>query len=716
MSVRATQGGYTFRIDANASGFAFSGLQRFPNVQTPEYTVWVSGTLYQAMRQDGVITHSGTNLRVIMDSITDSLCQSGVASGGTIFFKEGLYLPTARFDVPNDDTLAAQYASLSGNCSITIKGEDRDRTIIRCTVENSHIFQPRTSRFRLENMTLDGSGISASCISTDYGIHVEVDHCRFMRYGHGDPTVSGSLGSSGWYGFAIWLGNNTAGGSGMWLSGVHSFRITDNIFEMANSAAEDCCPTCTDWGIVSHNTFNKTYADDQGWGGSQLTGGSARNWVATNNTFTRHSGNQLCITKELNGDEKNITIANNNIINGRVLVGFSSLGNEGISMREVNITDNIIRGGNITVQGPDTNSFGSGISDSAVWRDYVQNVVVQGNVIDSSYFKGIKLYRCEFVTVKNNYMRNSNMAGSAITGTDLGLINAEQTFNCVIEDNTLVMDDNRTAYGIRWISGTNLRISNNHIKNTTTSGNASYIDGGVSNIATTFVEDMSAEVLPTRRKTGILNPFAATGTSNLGTGILSQRFSTDSIGTGTFSTTTYVSGEAVRTITTGASGGSVAGWRYVTDLLRRDAYPKLTVRFSTDQLTNTRFGAFFASNSSVAPISGGSADPMSGRNGIGFWYDRAVSANIRSIRNSGVSASTVADILGNTAWDTNMHTFSVYGDNVNSKWILEYDYKRIEYSTTIPMFNSQMGFFVYMESHSGVASTGNMSVIKLETN
>ena len=46
MSVRATQGGYTFRIDANASGFAFSGVQRVPQADDAKYIVWESGGTY----------------------------------------------------------------------------------------------------------------------------------------------------------------------------------------------------------------------------------------------------------------------------------------------------------------------------------------------------------------------------------------------------------------------------------------------------------------------------------------------------------------------------------------------------------------------------------------------------------------------------------------------------------------------------------------------
>ena len=62
MSVRATQGGYTLRIDANASGFAFSGFQRLPTPTDPTYVVWVSGSLCQTMNTiRGIVEYSGTD-------------------------------------------------------------------------------------------------------------------------------------------------------------------------------------------------------------------------------------------------------------------------------------------------------------------------------------------------------------------------------------------------------------------------------------------------------------------------------------------------------------------------------------------------------------------------------------------------------------------------------------------------------------------------------
>ena len=60
MSVRATQGGYTLRIDANASGYAFSGFQRLPTMADARYVVWTSGSLYQAMNTaTGLVESSG---------------------------------------------------------------------------------------------------------------------------------------------------------------------------------------------------------------------------------------------------------------------------------------------------------------------------------------------------------------------------------------------------------------------------------------------------------------------------------------------------------------------------------------------------------------------------------------------------------------------------------------------------------------------------------
>ena len=62
MSVRATQGGYTLRIDANASGYAFSGFQRLPSHADPTYVVWVSGIYCQTMNTNtGIIEYSGVN-------------------------------------------------------------------------------------------------------------------------------------------------------------------------------------------------------------------------------------------------------------------------------------------------------------------------------------------------------------------------------------------------------------------------------------------------------------------------------------------------------------------------------------------------------------------------------------------------------------------------------------------------------------------------------
>ena len=721
MSVIATPTGYTMRLDANASGFAFSGMQMIPSFvsDAPTYVVWVSGTTYRAANANtGLITHSGTDFRTIVHSICDGLCTSGVGHGGKLFFKEGTYLfPVNRVDLPSSDSLANGWASISGNVRIEFEGESRDKTIFKIAINNAHCIQTRVAEFVIRNMTLDGNDQSASLLlSSQAGVHVESHNCVYERAGNGNYLLSGQ-----WGGFGIWLGNH-ATVSGGWASGVKSFIIKNNVFREMHSNFEDCCPTCQSggFGIVDGNYFDRTGPDTlailSGIGHSQLTGGCANNWIAVNNVFVRHSGNNLGITKEMNGDNRHVIIANNTLINSRILVGFSNPSDFSIRMRDINIHNNIIKGGNITVQGPDEDVGGNSINlitGISGWAQFIDDVKIHNNFVSESYFKGISIYRADGVLVKDNYLHNSNMVGNAITGPELGLILAQQYLDCTIEDNHLIMDDNRTAYGIRWISGTNMRLSNNYIKNTTTSGNASYIDGGISNINTMFVEAGERDI---HRNTGMLNVLTATGTSNLGDGILASRFQSEASGSASFPTSTYQSGISVRTMTTGGSGGAPCGWRYNADLIRRDGYPKLTVQMNLGQTANTRMGIFFTSSASTVFLSGGSADPMSGRTGVGFWYDRGVSANIRSIRNSGTTGSTIADILGGQAADTGMHTYSVYGDNANAKWVLEYDYKRVEYSTITPNFNTSMGFHVYIENISGAAATANMAAIKLETN
>jgi hypothetical protein len=62
MSVIATPNGYTMRLDANASGFAFSGFQRIPEMAGPKYVIWTSGSLCQTMNSNtGRVEYSGIN-------------------------------------------------------------------------------------------------------------------------------------------------------------------------------------------------------------------------------------------------------------------------------------------------------------------------------------------------------------------------------------------------------------------------------------------------------------------------------------------------------------------------------------------------------------------------------------------------------------------------------------------------------------------------------
>ena len=72
--------------------------------------------------------------------------------GGKIFVKKGVYLPDARLDFPDNDELVSYAES---EVWIEIEGEDRDKTILKCTVPRAHIIQPRCN-FIIKNLTLDG--------------------------------------------------------------------------------------------------------------------------------------------------------------------------------------------------------------------------------------------------------------------------------------------------------------------------------------------------------------------------------------------------------------------------------------------------------------------------------------------------------------------------------------------------------------------------------
>ena len=315
--------------------------------------------------------------------------------------------------------------------------------------------------------------ISASGITTKSKIRFEAYNIVVKRCGRGDPNVDRA---NNYFGFGIWLGNHTFFGAGQWINGVKSFFIKDCKFIEQNSSAEDLCPTCTEWGIVTGYFFDRTHADAQGYGGSQLTGGSANNWFCSFNTLLRNPGNNLGITKELNGDERNVQIFNNILVNSRILIGSGTMGDDTIIVRNVQVRDNSIRGGNITIQGPDTNAASFGINDPSVWRNVIKDVTIKNNVITDSYFRAIKLYRCEDVDITNNYIKNANTGMLAMTNENSGLILVSETFNCVIKGNTLVMATSDTGYGIRYQDSLNLKIANNTVRNNTQ--NHTYIDGG----------------------------------------------------------------------------------------------------------------------------------------------------------------------------------------------------------------------------------------------
>jgi hypothetical protein len=434
-----------------------------------DYVIWhdAKESLYRSVETLTGLMTSQVSFLELMSSIVDRLC-TPPSTGGKIFVKKGTYLPEARLDFPDNDELVS-YAEK--HVWIEIEGEDTDQTIFKCTVPRAHIIQPRCN-FVVRNLTLDGNFISASGVTTKSRIRFEAYNIVVKRCGKGDPN----LNPANYFGFGIWLGNRTFYGHGQWISGVRSFLIMDCKFIEQNSSAEDLCPTCTEWGIVTRCFFDRTHADSMGYSGSQLTGGSGNNWYCSFNTLLRNPGNNLGITKELNGDERNVQIFNNVLTNSRILIGSSRLGDDSVLVRNVEIRDNTISGGNITIQGPDRNSAGLPITDPAIWRNVIKDVKVRSNTITNSYYRSIKLQRCENVELTKNVVKNANTGGLPIKNENSGLILARDTYNCTIRDNTLILETSETGYGINYRDSGNLVIIDNTIKNRTM--NPTYVDAG----------------------------------------------------------------------------------------------------------------------------------------------------------------------------------------------------------------------------------------------
>jgi len=182
-------------------------------------------------------------------------------------------------------------------------------------------------------------------------------------------------------------------------------------------------------------------------------------------------------------------------------------------------------------------------------------------------------------------------------------------------------------------------------------------------------------------------------------GLLNGRISTIVVLTGVDTSVVDSSGN-YRTYDSGATINSLSGLRAGATLMQRinNAYFKTAVQLNNN--TNMRVFAGLVA-ASAAPAS--SADPLNALEGIGLWFDSAVSADWKLYHNDNTGAGTVdalsPTVAANTATLYPVEIMAV----TDSKFTFIFQGKETDVSSNIPASTTNLGFRVYIENTTGAS-------------
>ena len=437
---------------------------------------------------------------------------------------------------------------------------------------------------------------------------------------------------------------------------------------------------------------------------------TASNLHVHDNVIKRVSGSTgFGISLEAYGDYENCHVHHNDITNGLVVVGPGGTWTSGWTYRKISIDNNILHGYGINIEGRTSGDYTNSIHDISITNNQIKNPWTFG-----IYAEKI----ADTLNINNNWIRDTNQSNTA--GSNFDGIFLIDCSNFIVHDNWIHMADNsastRNPHGIAWYNDINGRIYNNHVVNNTT--NQSFRDHG--NSSGVFLELPALRTIS--RKRGSYNVFAA---GAIGDGILNASgvFVADvGAGGGLGFTEAGNPVTAFRFASTGTTSGTVVGLRFGSDVFSRRTNASLTTKFLIDNTSGVRgFIGFVSASTSGSSFLAATADPLSGRTGIGLSIDSASSANFRVVRNAGTASGTHTNFgingASTTALDTSIHTLTIQSDETNSRFRFIWDNAPNNYTTVIPASSTAMGFATFV-SNPGVGTARLMYIgdLSIEAN
>jgi hypothetical protein len=155
-----------------------------------------------------------------------------------------------------------------------------------------------------------------------------------------------------------------------------------------------------------------------------------------------------------------------------------------------------------------------------------------------------------------------------------------------------------------------------------------------------------------------------------------------------------------RTYDTGATINSLNGQRWNTASMERSLGAYFKTALYLNSVSNVRIFAGFTSSAS-APAS--AADPLNALSGVAWWFDSAVSANVKIMHNDGSGASTTVD-TGVAAATSTLYPIEIYAVN-DSRFRFVFNGVTTNVTTDMPASATDLSYWIYIENTTGASRT-----------
>jgi len=414
-----------------------AGAKRLATYTCEPTLEWAGTSGYEARktyRDTETVTHYSSAATMFQTIFDDLGLSPGI--GGRVELKNGLYVIDTDLGGSDIIDLSTDTADYGASVQIDLIGENTNNVVIRNAVANTNdsMFGSHCT-FRVEGVTFDGNNIGTNITllyaghGTNAGRSLYVDKCKFIK-------------------------NN---GAAVQTLTTDHVMVTNSIFENAQVGSNDMIAfEAKTSGHIQGNSFNRTIGDN---GGSCISSGGCNNTDISNNIVKKAAGDiDHGISLEAFSDNyDNVSIHDNYIENGTIAIG--GIGAFSITYRRINVTNNLMYNGEIRVLGPDSGSHSTQLKD----------INIENNMIYDAYLAGIKVkYMAGFTTIRNNFIKNSNISSTSPTSF-AGLIYLGDSTDIICEKNDLVMEANAdtdvSPYGIRYSDLVNPVIRENRIIN-----------------------------------------------------------------------------------------------------------------------------------------------------------------------------------------------------------------------------------------------------------